>query len=63
MGAIKSLFGTPKAAPVVRMPDREDPAAIEARKREQAKAMASTGRASTNLTGAGGSYVSDKLGL
>jgi hypothetical protein len=63
MGAIKSLFGTPKAAPVIRMPDKEDPAAIEARKRELAKVSAGSGRASTNLTGTGGSYVSDKLGL
>jgi hypothetical protein len=54
MGVLSSLFSSPKppvAAPVVRMPDQNDPAALEARKQQQRKLIQGTGRESTNLTG------------
>lgn len=62
MGAIKSLFApkTPKPQPVVRMPDQQDPAAVEAKRRKRAELVQGEGRASTDLTG---TYASDRLGV
>lgn len=47
-----SLFGgkKPEPAPVQRMPDAEDPAVLEAKKRAAAAAQARSGRASTVLS-------------
>lgn len=45
------LFGSkPTPAPVQRMPDTEDPAVLEAKKRAAGAAQARSGRASTVLT-------------
>lgn len=48
------LFGSkakaPEPTPVARMPDEEDPAIIEARKRAAAASQARSGRTSTVLT-------------
>lgn len=46
------LFGskTPKAEPVQRMPDAEDPALKEAKRRAAASASARSGRASTVMS-------------
>lgn len=46
------LFGgsKPKPAPVVRMPDEEDPAVLEAKRRQAAAEQARSGRTSTVLT-------------
>jgi len=55
------LGGAPKAAPVVRMPDQKDPAALAAQSEARRRQLASGGRDSTNLTGAS-TYSNDKLG-
>jgi len=51
---MSGLFGgkssTPKPTPVQRMPDTEDPAVKEAKRRAAADAQARSGRASTVLT-------------
>ena len=62
MGTIKSLFAPkiPKPEPAVRMPDQQDPAAVEAKRRKQAELSQGKGRASTDLTG---TYASDRLGV
>jgi hypothetical protein len=62
MAPIGKLFAgkTPKPQPVVRMPDQQDPEAIEARRRKRAELAQGEGRASTDLTG---TYASDRLGV
>lgn len=44
------LFKKPQPQPVQRMPDTEDPAVLEAKKRAAGAAQARSGRASTVLT-------------
>ena len=63
MSAIGKLFSPkmPAVQPAVRMPDAQDPAALEAQRKKRADLSAGQGRASTDLTG--NSYVSDKLGV
>lgn len=51
MGA---LFSSPKAAPVRKMPDAQDPAATAAAEEARRKKMASAGRSSTDLSSGGG---------
>jgi hypothetical protein len=61
MAPLGKLFGsTPKPQPVVRMPDENDPAAIEAQRKQRADLVQGKGRASTDLTG---TYASDRLGV
>lgn len=62
MAPIGKLFApkTPTPQPTVRMPDRQDPEAIEARRRKTAELAQGKGRASTDLTG---TYASDRLGV
>jgi hypothetical protein len=63
MGVLKSLFSgpkLPKPQPVARLPDAQDPEAIEARRRKQAEIAQGKGRASTDLSG---TYASDRLGV
>lgn len=57
---MSSLFKTPKAPQPVRMPDTEDPAAEEARRRKALEAMQRGGRASTVLSG--DTYSGNTLG-
>lgn len=56
------LGGAPKAAPVTRMPDAKDPAALAAQSEARRRQMASQGRDSTNLTGGASTYSNEKLG-
>lgn len=63
MAPLKALFSgpkLPKPQPVARMPDAEDPKAIESRRRKQAELAQGKGRASTDLSG---TYASDSLGV
>ena len=63
MAGIGALFSGAKSqvAPTVRMPDQQDPAAIEAVRRKQRQTAQTTGRASTDLTG-GDAYTNTVLG-
>jgi hypothetical protein len=62
MAPIGKLFAgkTPKTQPVVRQPDQQDPAALEAQRKKRSDLIQGQGRASTDLTGA---YASDRLGV
>jgi hypothetical protein len=62
MAPIGKLFAPkiPKPEPAVRMPDQQDPAAVEAKRRKRAELAQGEGRASTDLTG---TYASDRLGV
>jgi hypothetical protein len=65
MGKLGELFSGGKAPapqPVVRMPDQNDPASLEARRRQQREQIAGKGRDSTILTGPGGDYSGSVLG-
>lgn len=65
MSGFASLFSGGKAPapqPVVRMPDENDPAALEARKRQQRELVAGKGRDSTILTGPTSDYTGTMLG-
>lgn len=59
MSGLKTLFSGPKLTPqaVVRLPDREDPAALEAQRKKRAELSAGKGRASTNLTDFAGNQL------
>lgn len=57
------LFGsTPKVEPPSRMPDPQDPAVLEAKRREQAEIAARGGRQSTILTDMLSGRIGGKLG-
>jgi hypothetical protein len=62
LGALFSGPAKPQVQPVVRMPDREDPEALQAKARQQRALTAGAGRQSTNLTGNGGAYSGTVLG-
>lgn len=57
MGSLFSKPKMPKPQAPARMPDEEDPAIIEARRKRAAEAMRRSGRGSTILTGAGGTKL------
>jgi hypothetical protein len=61
MGGIAKMFSPklPKPEPVVRMPDPQDPAVLEAQRKKRRELLASGGRESTDLTG---SYMNSTLG-
>lgn len=71
-GLGEAVFGKSQAAsipaptpqPVVRMPDRKDPAVLEAGRRKRRDLETSGGRESTNLTGSGVTppYTNTELG-
>lgn len=44
------LFGSKKPQPVARMPDEQDPAVLEARRRSASEQQARSGRTSTVMT-------------
>ena len=52
----------PKVPEPERMPDTEDPAAEEARRRKRREVMSQGGRASTILDTGRGAYMNEKLG-
>lgn len=64
MSGLGALFSPPKpqVQATVRMPDQQDPAALEAARKKRADLMAGSGRASTDLTGNGGAYSNTLLG-
>jgi hypothetical protein len=61
-----ALFSGPPTPPVAPaptpMPDLQDPAVLAAQQQVISQAAARSGRASTVLSGAGGTYSNDKLG-
>lgn len=54
LGPGPSNLAKPTVTPPARMPDPDDPAVLEAKRRQVAAALARGGRSSTILTGPGG---------
>lgn len=62
MGGITDMFKKPKQPEAIKMPDPEDPTALEAKRRDQARRKVD-GRASTDLaSGGSGTYSNTLLG-